>query len=208
MLAPEGCRTSAGMTDQLSGCSSQCCRGGADMPPTELSHPAGIGDPSAEPAPDDRARMLREEIVELARALPGELHRLTVRSGDREIEVEWGAGVTSVAGGARQLVAAPSHTVPDGSPEPASDIPEGIGAVRAPLVGTFYASPSPGADPFVRVGGEAESGQTLGIVEAMKLMKTAGADEPGVVTEILVGDTESVEYDQVLLHLRLTGRSR
>jgi len=58
------------------------------------------------------------------------------------------------------------------------------------------------------VGDEVESGQTLGIVEAMKLMNPIVADEPGVVTEILVGDTESVEYDQVLLYLRLTGRSR
>jgi acetyl-CoA carboxylase biotin carboxyl carrier protein len=178
------------------------------MHPTELSHRAGMGDPSAEPAPDDRARMLREEIVELARALPGELHRLTVRSGDREIEVEWASDVTSVAGGSRQPVAGRSRTGSDGSPGPASDIPEGIGAVRAPLVGTFYASPSPGADPFVRVGDEVEPGQTLGIVEAMKLMNPIVADEPGVVTEILVGDTESVEYDQVLLYLRLTGRSR
>src|SRR3954467_12524346 len=208
MLAPEGCRTSAGRTDQLSGCSSQCCRGGADMHPTELSHRAGIGDPSAEPAPDDRARMLREEIVELARALPGELHRLTVRSGDREIEVEWASDVTSVAGGSRQPVAARSHTGSDGSPEPASDIPEGIGAVRAPLVGTFYASPSPGADPFVRVGDEVEPGQTLGIVEAMKLMNPILAEAPGVIAEILGSDAESVEYDRVLMHLRPAGRGR
>src|SRR3954453_8512588 len=196
------------MTDQLSGCSRQCCPGGGDLPPPEPSPRAGIGAPSAEPAPDDRARMLREEIVELARALPGELHRLTVRSGDREIEVEWASDVTSVAGGSRQPVAARSHTGSDEAPGPASDIPEGIGAVRAPLVGTFYASPSPGADPFVRVGDEGEAGQALGIVEAMKLMNPIVADEPGVVTEIFVGDTESVEYDQVLLYLRLTGRSR
>jgi acetyl-CoA carboxylase biotin carboxyl carrier protein len=180
------------------------------MHPTELSHRAGMGDPPAEPepAPDDRTRVLLEEILELARALPGELRRLIVRSGDREIEVEWASDVAPVAGGSRQPVTGRSDTGSDGSPGPASDIPEGISAVRAPLVGTFYASPSPGADPFVRVGDEVESGQTLGIVEAMKLMNPIIADEPGVVTEILVGDTESVEYDQVLLYLRLTGRSR
>jgi acetyl-CoA carboxylase biotin carboxyl carrier protein len=91
---------------------------------------------------------------------------------------------------------------------PASEVPEGISVVRAPLVGTFYAAPSPGADPFVRVGDEIESGQTLGIVEAMKLMNPILADEPGVVTQILVADTESVEYDQVLVYLRPTGRPR
>jgi acetyl-CoA carboxylase biotin carboxyl carrier protein len=77
--------------------------------------------------------------------------------------------------------------------------------VRAPLVGTFYASPSPGADPIVRVGDEVEAGQTLAIVEAMKLMNPIVADGPGVVREVLVGDAESVEYEQVLMLLEPGG---
>jgi acetyl-CoA carboxylase biotin carboxyl carrier protein len=184
----------------------------------ELTQRTGTSDLSAapEPAPDDRNRALREEIVELANALPGDLRRLTVRNGDRAIEVEWAADAVSSGDGSRRAVpeSAPGAvggcpgTAPDESPGPASDIPEGISAVRAPLVGTFYAAPSPGADPFVRVGDEVESGQTLGIVEAMKLMNPIVADEAGVVTEIFVGATQSVEYDQVLLHLRLRGRSR
>jgi acetyl-CoA carboxylase biotin carboxyl carrier protein len=80
--------------------------------------------------------------------------------------------------------------------------------VSAPLVGTFYAAPSPDADPFVRVGDEVESGQTLGIVEAMKLMNPIVADEAGVVSEVLVGDAESVEYGQVLMYLRPPGGPR
>jgi acetyl-CoA carboxylase biotin carboxyl carrier protein len=64
---------------------------------------------------------------------------------------------------------------------------------------------SPDADPFVRVGDVVEPGQTLGIVEAMKLMNPIVADDPGVVTEVLVGDAESVEYGQVLMYLRPTG---
>ena len=90
---------------------------------------------------------------------------------------------------------------PQEPPGPA-DLPEGSRAVRAPLVGTYYAAPVPGAEPFVQVGHEVEAGQTLGIVEAMKLMNPITADEAGVVAEIRVSDAESVEYDQVLMVLR------
>ncbi|SHH11977.1 acetyl-CoA carboxylase biotin carboxyl carrier protein [Geodermatophilus nigrescens] len=150
------------------------------------------------------SRPLHEEVVDLARALPGPLRRLTVRSGDRAVEVEW-AGTPAPAaapapapqpGGLTAVAPAPA----DPGPEP--EVPEGTVAVRAPLVGTFYAAPSPGAEPFVRVGDEVEAGQTLGIVEAMKLMNPILADAAGVVAEIRAGDAESVEYDQVLLLLR------
>lgn len=151
--------------------------------------------------PDEAARDLRAEVVALARDLPGGLRRITVRSGDRTIEVEWAADT-----------AVPGSPVPPapGTAESraAAEAPEPAGAVRSPLVGTFYAAPSPGADPFVHVGDEVEPGQTVGIVEAMKLMNPIVADEAGVVAELLVADAESVEYDQVLMRLRPTGRPR
>jgi acetyl-CoA carboxylase biotin carboxyl carrier protein len=81
-------------------------------------------------------------------------------------------------------------------------------AVPAPLVGTFYIAPSPDADPFVRVGDAVEAGQTLGIVEAMKLMNPIVADAAGVVAEVRIGDAESVEYDQVLFLLHPPGGPR
>jgi acetyl-CoA carboxylase biotin carboxyl carrier protein len=171
-----------------------------------------MSDVSATLPPDDGTRELRDEVVELARTLPGDLRRLTVRSGDQAIEVEWADATPSVSGRVAGPTGWPVTGRPgpgqDESPDPAAEIPDGITAVRAPLVGTFYAAPSPGADPFVRVGDEVEAGQTIGIVEAMKLMNPILVDEAGVVTEILVGDTESVEYDQVLLHLRPAGRPR
>ena len=183
------------------------------MPPSELTQRAAMSEiPAAPaPAPDDGTRLLRDEVVELARALPGDLRRLTVRSGGRAIEVEWAPDTPSAAGVAQSAPGpVTGHPAPgtDESPDAAPGIPDGISAVRAPLVGTFYAAPSPDADPFVRVGDEVEPGQTIGIVEAMKLMNPILADEPAVVTEILVGDAESVEYDQVLVHLRPTGRPR
>ena len=177
------------------------------MQPTEL--PARTATGPAQDAEVD-ARTLRDEVVELARALPGDLRRLTVRSGSCEIEVEWAAEVTAPATGgqpaSRPLAAAPD---PDGGrPGAGTEVPEGTSTVRAPLVGTFYVAASPDADPFVQVGDSVEVGQTLGIVEAMKLMNPIVADEAGVITEVLVGDAESVEYDQVLMHLRPAGRSR
>jgi acetyl-CoA carboxylase biotin carboxyl carrier protein len=172
--------------------------------PTGLPPRGGTSSGAAAPGPPAETTLaLREEVVELARTLPGALRRLTVRSGDREIEVEW---VDDPRPAAAPPAAAPAA---EAAPPVAADgLPEGVTAVRAPLVGTFYASPSPGADPFVRVGDEVEAGQTLAIVEAMKLMNPVVADGPGVVREVLVADAESVEYEQALLLLDPVGGSR
>ena len=169
--------------------------------PSEISPRMGATPP---PEPDQGARDLRDEVVALARSLPGGLRRLTVRNGDRAIEVEWATD----APGAGSAPGAPALAASDDRPDAGAEAAEAAGAVRSPLVGTFYAAPSPGADPFVRVGDEVEPGQTVGIVEAMKLMNPILADEAGVVAEVLVGDAESVEYDQVLMRLRPTGRAR
>ncbi|MGR7024734.1 acetyl-CoA carboxylase biotin carboxyl carrier protein [Geodermatophilus sp. URMC 62] len=176
------------------------------MTASELTPRSGA--PGAAPETD-----LRDEVVALARALPGELRRLTVRDGDRAIEVEWAAeraaaGTASPAGAAPVRPAAVGGADPGPDDGAAEEDTAGTTAVRSPLVGTFYAAPSPGADPFVRVGDEVEPGQTVGIVEAMKLMNPIVVDEAGVVAEVLVGDAESVEYDQVLLRLRPAGWGR
>ena len=70
--------------------------------------------------------------------------------------------------------------------------------VKSPLVGTFYVAPSEDADPYVRVGDTVKKGQTLAIVEAMKLMNEIESDFDGVVTEVLVQNGEPVEYGQPL----------
>ena len=73
--------------------------------------------------------------------------------------------------------------------------------VKSPLVGTFYVSPSPDEEPFVKVGQEVLTGQTLAIVEAMKMMNEITAPAPGIVTEVLAANGTQVEYDQVLFRI-------
>lgn len=75
--------------------------------------------------------------------------------------------------------------------------PEGQ-VIKSPIVGTFYRSPSPDDDPFVQVGDQVEKGQTVCIVEAMKIMNEIESEFSGEIKKILVEDAEPVEYDQPL----------
>ncbi len=74
--------------------------------------------------------------------------------------------------------------------------------IKAPMVGTYYAAPSPDSDDFVTVGQKVKKGQTLCIVEAMKLMNDIESDIDGTVEEILLSNSEAVEYNQVLFHIK------
>ena len=73
--------------------------------------------------------------------------------------------------------------------------------ITAPMIGTFYTSPSPSDPPFVRVGDPVEEGQTVGIIEAMKIMNEIAADRSGIVAEVLVANAQAVEYGSPLLRL-------
>ena len=79
---------------------------------------------------------------------------------------------------------------------------KGGNVVKSPLVGTFYAAPSEDAQPFVKVGDTVKKGQTLAIVEAMKLMNEIESEFDGVVTEILVENEDNVEYGQTLFRIQ------
>ena len=73
--------------------------------------------------------------------------------------------------------------------------------VTAPMIGTYYAAPSPGEAPFVNVGDDVEVGQVVGIIEAMKIMNEIISDRAGVVTEVLVENAQPVEYGSPLIRL-------
>jgi acetyl-CoA carboxylase biotin carboxyl carrier protein len=84
------------------------------------------------------------------------------------------------------------------APAPQERAPVAENVVTAPMVGTFYASPAPGAKPFVDIGTEVQVGQTLCIIEAMKMMNQIESDKGGRVTAILAKNGEPVEFGQPL----------
>ncbi|MDD3222070.1 MAG: acetyl-CoA carboxylase biotin carboxyl carrier protein [Clostridia bacterium] len=81
------------------------------------------------------------------------------------------------------------------------EIPANVTEVVSPIVGVFYESSSPDAEPFVKVGQRIEAGQVIGIIEAMKLMNEIESDVSGVITEILVRNGDGVEYGQPLIRV-------
>lgn len=104
---------------------------------------------------------------------------------------------------AAPAAAAPASSAPAAAPEasaaPAPAAPKGAETrhvVKAPMVGTFYRTPSPGAKAFVEVGQTVKAGQTLCIIEAMKMLNQIESDKSGVVVEILVDNEKPVEFDQ------------
>ena len=99
---------------------------------------------------------------------------------------------------------APQASSEQAQPAPAAD--EHI--IKSPIVGTFYAGPSPDAGPFVRAGDFVEAGQTVCIIEAMKLMNEIEADIGGEVARVLVENGQPVEYGEPLFALRPTGKKK
>jgi acetyl-CoA carboxylase biotin carboxyl carrier protein len=99
------------------------------------------------------------------------------------------------------VAAAPQDTL---GPATEADLRGGedLFLVKSPIVGTFYDSPSPGAEPFVKVGGHVDSGQTLCIVEAMKLMNEIESEVSGEVLRIFAENGQPVEYGQPLFGIR------
>ena len=89
--------------------------------------------------------------------------------------------------------AAPTETAVNKDSQVSGDL------ISSPMVGTFYSAPSPSAKPFVSVGQHVNKGDTVGIIEAMKIMNQIEADHSGTVVEILVKDGEAVEFGQALI---------
>ncbi|MDR3419530.1 MAG: acetyl-CoA carboxylase biotin carboxyl carrier protein, partial [Nevskia sp.] len=98
---------------------------------------------------------------------------------------------------------APAAVVAPAAAAPATKPADNRHTIKAPMVGTFYRSPSPGAKPFVEVGQTVKAGQTLCIIEAMKMLNQIEADRAGVVAEVFVDNEKPVEFDQPLFALDL-----
>lgn len=139
---------------------------------------------------------------------------LVSESGISELEVTEGEGKVRIVKNAPPVYVQPSASfappmtasapvagalAPEQAPAAAPAAPAVQGhVVTSPMVGTFYRSPSPGADPFVQVGDTVNEGQTLCIIEAMKLLNEIESDKAGVVKEILSDNGQAVEYGQPL----------
>jgi acetyl-CoA carboxylase biotin carboxyl carrier protein len=100
--------------------------------------------------------------------------------------------------------------VPAAAPAPAPEAkeeapPSNLVEIKAPMVGTFYRAPAPGAPPFVEVGAKVNPGDTLCIIEAMKLMNEIEAEQPGKIVKILIEDAQPIEFGQVLFLLDPAG---
>ncbi|GLQ91824.1 acetyl-CoA carboxylase biotin carboxyl carrier protein [Dyella acidisoli] len=131
------------------------------------------------------------------------LAELEIKEGEEVVRLSRvPKGAITVAAPPAMHVPAPAVAAPvAAAPAPAeggeagSNLPAGH-VVKAPMVGTFYASASPGAAAFVKVGQQVKAGETLGIIEAMKMFNQIEADVGGTVQAILVDNGQPVEFDQ------------
>jgi acetyl-CoA carboxylase biotin carboxyl carrier protein len=141
---------------------------------------------------------LVRELAELLTA--NELTEIEVADGERRIKVARGAAplIAAAPAPAPALMAPPMHAKEDIGGESAPEEIAGT-TVKSPMVGTAFMSPEPGAAPFIEVGKPVKAGDTLLIVEAMKVMNPITAPEGGVVKKIMVADAQPVEFDQPLV---------
>lgn len=156
-------------------------------------------------APRDRQHQasdyaaLTQAVRELVQVMQqAGLLRLEVVHGELRIALEAGAAPAPAG------IAAPSHNPAPTAAPPPTPLAEEVGTftIDAPMVGTFYVAPAPDAEPFVRVGDLVEPGQTVAIIEAMKIMNEIVAERAGEVVAILVENGQAVEYGQPLMRLR------
>jgi acetyl-CoA carboxylase biotin carboxyl carrier protein len=140
---------------------------------------------------------LVRELAEMLTA--NDLNEIEVEDGDRKIKVRRDAPTAVVAAPA-PAAAAPAAAPAAAAPAaPQEDV--GGDPVKSPMVGTAFMSPEPGAKPFVAVGQSVKAGDTLLIVEAMKVMNPIVAPKAGTVKKINVADGQPVEFDQTLVVL-------
>ena len=145
---------------------------------------------------------LVRELAELLTA--NELTEIEVADGERRIKVAREApAVIGALGSHPAMVAAPALTAPPmhGKEDVGTEAVQEISGttIKSPMVGTAFLAPEPGANTFIEVGKPVKAGDTLLIVEAMKVMNPITAPEGGVVKKIMVADAQPVEFDQPLV---------
>lgn len=137
-----------------------------------------------------------------------DVNEVSLEEGDFKIKVKKQGEVQQVsytqAAPPPQQPAAPmqqAQSVASPQEEPKEDQPDGD-VLKSPIVGTFYEAPDPDSDPFVKVGDKVSKGQTLCIIEAMKIMNEIEAEYSGTIQKVLVNDAQPVEFDQPLFIIK------
>jgi len=103
------------------------------------------------------------------------------------------------------MAAAPGPAAGAASPAPAAPAAAALKEIKSPMVGTYYRAPEPGAEPYVKVGSRVSAGQTVCIIEAMKIMNEIEAEVTGVVKEVCLEDSSPVEFGTVLYRVDPNG---
>ena len=151
-------------------------------------------------ADDGSMRIDAKLVSELAQLLTdNDLSEIEVADGARRIKVRRGFAPVVAAEHSREAVAPASQ--PAAAPVVASVEDTSGETIKSPIVGTAFLSPEPGAEPFITVGDPVKAGDTLLIIEAMKVMNPITAPSGGVIKKILVADAQPVEFDQPLVVL-------
>ncbi|MBA2635085.1 MAG: acetyl-CoA carboxylase biotin carboxyl carrier protein [Sphingomonas sp.] len=137
------------------------------------------------------------QVRELAELLTeNDLSEIEIEDGDRKIRVRRDPAPAASAAPVQHASAAAAAPAPTAAPADESSVGD---ALRSPMVGTAFLSPEPGSKPFVSVGDTVKAGDTLLIVEAMKVMNPITAPSGGTVRQILIEDGQPVEFDQPLV---------
>jgi len=133
-----------------------------------------------------------------------DISEIEIKEGEDAVRITRGGAVvpSSIPAPAAVAAVAPATAVPaSASAMTGSPVAQGGHLVRAPMVGTFYRAPSPSSPPFVEIGDRVSEGDTLCIIESMKMMNHIKADQAGKLEAILVNNEEPVEFDQPLFTL-------
>lgn len=133
------------------------------------------------------------EIIE-----ESDIAELEITEGEESVSIKRYSSTPAPAAPVAAAVAAPVNTQTEVSSSTAAEEKISGHIVKSPMVGSFYRSPSPGSPSFVEVGQKVSVGDTLCIIEAMKILNQIEADQSGTVTKILVENAQPVEYDQPL----------
>jgi len=140
-----------------------------------------------------------KKLIELLEE--SDVAEIEIHEGEESVRISRNSSAAPVAVAAPIAAPAPAPAAPAPAAAPAESAaaaePEGH-LIRAPMVGTFYRAPSPTSKPFVDEGSSVSSGETLCIIEAMKILNQIESDTAGKVVKILVENGQPVEYDQPL----------